>query len=126
MNENSPTQHVGGVASGRFEKVTHIVKMESLQDVFSLDEVREFDARMREAGLAPQYVVEAKIDGLSISLEYRNGVFVRGSTRGDGIVGEDVTQNLATNKGYPEALGPTERRTFWKCGEKYICPAMLF
>lgn len=74
VNENSPTQHVGGVASGRFEKVTHIVKMESLQDVFSLAEVREFDARMREAGLAPQYVVEAKIDGLSISLEYRNGV----------------------------------------------------
>ena len=104
VNENSPTQHVGGVASGRFEKVTHIVKMESLQDVFSLDEVREFDARMREAGLAPQYVVEAKIDGLSISLEYRNGVFVRGSTRGDGIVGEDVTQNLATIKDIPKRL----------------------
>ena len=104
VNESSPTQHVGGVASGRFEKVTHIVKMESLQDVFSLAEVREFDARMREAGLAPQYVVEAKIDGLSISLEYRNGVFVRGSTRGDGIVGEDVTQNLATIKDIPKRL----------------------
>lgn len=104
VTESSPTQHVGGGASGRFEKVTHLVKMESLQDVFSLDEVREFDARMRETGLLPQYVVEAKIDGLSISLEYRDGVFVRGSTRGDGVVGEDVTQNLATVKDIPKRL----------------------
>ena len=104
VTQTSFTQHVGGVASGRFEKVTHAVKMESLQDVFSLEEVRDFDRRVREEGLQPQYVVEAKIDGLSISLEYRNGVFVRGSTRGDGIVGEDVTKNLATIPDIPKTL----------------------
>ncbi|MEG2287447.1 MAG: NAD-dependent DNA ligase LigA, partial [Ruthenibacterium sp.] len=89
--EASPTQHVGGTASGRFDKITHAVKMESLQDAFSLDEIREFDRRVRDAGIVPQYVVEAKIDGLSVSLEYENGRFARGSTRGDGVVGEDVT-----------------------------------
>lgn len=104
VTQSSPTQHVGGSASGKFDKVTHEVKMESLQDVFSLDEVREFDARMREAGISPQYVVEAKIDGLSISLEYRNGVFERGSTRGDGVVGEDVTENLRTIRDIPKQL----------------------
>lgn len=101
---DSPTQHVGGTAAGRFEKVTHAVRMESLQDVFSLDEVREFDARVRDAGIVPRYVVESKIDGLSVSLEYRDGVFVRGSTRGDGVVGEDVTQNLATIRDIPKRL----------------------
>lgn len=101
---DSPTQHVGGTASGKFEKVTHTVRMESLQDVFSLDEVREFDARVRDAGIAPRYVVEEKIDGLSVSLEYRDGVFTRGSTRGDGTVGEDVTQNLATIRDIPKRL----------------------
>lgn len=100
----SPTQHVGGVASSKFEKVTHAVKMESLQDVFTFDEVREFDRRVRDAGLVPQYVVEAKIDGLSISLEYENGTLIRGSTRGDGVVGEDVTENLATIKTIPQRL----------------------
>ncbi len=104
VTQASPTQHVGGTASGRFEKVTHEVKMESLQDVFSIDEVRDFDARLREAGVTPNYVVEAKIDGLSISLEYRNGVFERGSTRGDGIVGEDVTENLRTIPDIPKQL----------------------
>lgn len=104
VSAESPTQHVGGTAAGRFEKVTHTVRMESLQDVFSLDEVREFDARVRDAGIAPQYVVESKIDGLSVSLEYRDGVFVRGSTRGDGAVGEDVTQNLATIRDIPKRL----------------------
>ena len=84
---NSPTQHVGGTASSKFSKVTHAVKMESLQDAFSFDELREFDARVREAGVKPEYVVEAKIDGLSVSLEYRMGQLVRGSTRGDGVVG---------------------------------------
>ena len=100
----SPTQHVGGAASSKFEKVTHAVKMESLQDVFTFDEVREFDRRVRDAGLVPQYVVEAKIDGLSVSLEYENGVLARGSTRGDGVVGEDVTENLATIKAIPKRL----------------------
>ena len=101
---SSPTQHVGGSASGKFSKVTHAVKMESLQDAFSFDELREFDARVRDAGVEPEYVVEAKIDGLSVSLEYQNGTLVRGSTRGDGVVGEDVTENLAVIKDIPKQL----------------------
>ena len=94
VTASSPTQHVGGTASSKFSKVTHAVKMESLQDAFSFDELREFDTRVREAGIRPEYVVEAKIDGLSVSLEYRMGQLVRGSTRGDGVVGEDVTEKL--------------------------------
>ena len=101
---DSPTQHVGGTASSKFSKVTHAVKMESLQDAFSEDELREFDARVREAGIRPEYVVEAKIDGLSVSLEYRDGRLVRGSTRGDGTVGEDVTENLASIRDIPQQL----------------------
>ena len=101
---SSPTQHVGGTASSKFEKVRHEVRMESLQDVFSLDEVREFDRRVRESGIQPRYVTEEKIDGLSVSLEYRDGVFVRGSTRGDGDVGEDVTENLAVISDIPTKL----------------------
>lgn len=104
VTPESPTQHVGGTASSKFSKVTHAVKMESLQDAFSFDELREFDARVREAGVQPRYVVEAKIDGLSVSLEYRNGTLVRGSTRGDGVVGEDVTENLATISAIPHTL----------------------
>lgn len=104
MTASSPTQHVGGTASTKFAKVAHAVKMESLQDAFSYEELREFDARVQEAGVSPEYVVEAKIDGLSVSLEYENGVFVRGSTRGDGVVGEDVTENLATIRDIPHTL----------------------
>lgn len=104
VTPESPTQHVGGTASSKFTKVTHRVKMESLQDAFSLDELRDFDARIRDAGVTPQYVVEAKIDGLSVSLEYRDGRLVRGSTRGDGVVGEDVTENLATITDIPKEL----------------------
>lgn len=104
VTASSPTQHVGGTASAKFSKVTHTVKMESLQDAFSFDELREFDTRVREAGVEPEYVVEAKIDGLSVSLEYRDGVFVRGSTRGDGVVGEDVTENLAKIRDIPHTL----------------------
>lgn len=100
----SPTQHVGGTASSKFSKVTHAVKMESLQDAFSFDELREFDARVRDAGAAPEYVVEAKIDGLSVSLEYQNGTLARGSTRGDGVVGEDVTENIASIADIPKQL----------------------
>ena len=104
VTASSPTQHVGGTASTKFAKVAHAVKMESLQDAFSYEELREFDARVQEAGVSPEYVVEAKIDGLSVSLEYENGVFVRGSTRGDGVVGEDVTENLATIRDIPHTL----------------------
>ena len=78
--------------------------MESLQDAFSYEELREFDARVREANILPAYVVEEKIDGLSVSLEYENGRLVRGSTRGDGLVGEDVTENLATIRDIPKTL----------------------
>ena len=100
----SPTQHVGGTPSGRFAKVTHTVKMESLLDAFSYDELRDFDRRVQEAGIEPEYVVEIKIDGLSCSLEYENGELVRASTRGDGVVGEDVTANVRTIKKIPKHL----------------------
>ena len=101
---DSPTQHVGGTVSEKFRKVTHAVKMESLLDAFSYEELREFDRRVQEAGVEPEYVVEAKIDGLSCSLEYENGVLVRASTRGDGVVGEDVTENIATIRDIPKKL----------------------
>jgi DNA ligase (NAD+) len=100
----SPTQHVGGTPSGRFAKVTHVVKMESLLDAFSYDELRDFDRRVRDAGIEPEYVVEIKIDGLSCSLEYENGELVRASTRGDGVVGEDVTANVRAIKKIPKKL----------------------
>lgn len=101
---SSPTQHVGGRASGRFAKVTHAVKMESLLDAFSEQEIRDFDQRVRDAGIDPEYVVEIKIDGLSCSLEYENGVLVRASTRGDGVVGEDVTANVMAIDAIPKKL----------------------
>ena len=101
---DSPTQRVGGTASGRFAKVAHAVKMESLLDAFSYDELRDFDRRVREAGVEPEYVVEIKIDGLSCSLEYENGQLVRASTRGDGVVGEDVTENVRAIRSIPKTL----------------------
>ena len=104
ITEDSPTQAVQGMANSTFEKVTHSVKMESLLDAFSYEELRDFDRRVREYVENPQYVVETKIDGLSISLEYTDGVFTRGSTRGSGIVGEDVTANLATIKSIPKKI----------------------
>ncbi len=104
ITEDSPTQTVQGIANSTFEKVTHAVKMESLLDAFSYEELRDFDRRVREAVENPEYVVETKIDGLSMSLEYVDGVFTRGSTRGDGLVGEDVTANLATIKSIPKKL----------------------
>jgi len=104
ITEDSPTQTVQGMANSTFEKVTHAVKMESLLDAFSYEELRDFDRRVRESVDNPEYVVETKIDGLSMSLEYVDGVFTRGSTRGDGIVGEDVTANLATIKSIPKKI----------------------
>ncbi len=101
----SPTTRVGGRALDRFEKYTHTVRMGSLTDVFSMDELREFSDRMEQTlGCDVEYSVEPKIDGLSVSLIYENGVFVRGATRGDGIVGEDVTENLKTVKTVPLKL----------------------
>lgn len=104
VSESSPTQHVGGYAINTFEKVTHEVQMGSLQDVFSKGELYEFDERVKKAVGKAVYCVEPKIDGLSVSLEYRDGVFVRGSTRGDGFVGEDITKNLKTIKSIPMVL----------------------
>ena len=107
VTPDSPTQKVGAAVAdvqNSFAPVTHMVQMGSLQDVFSTDEVRDFDRRVREKIGAPEYVVEPKIDGLSVSLEYRDGVFARGSTRGDGFVGEDVTENLRTIKSIPKKL----------------------
>ncbi len=100
----SPTQRVGGMAKSSFEKVTHTVQMASLQDVFSFEQVQSFVIRCREQLSSPEYTVEPKIDGLSVSLEYENGVFTRGSTRGDGFTGEDVTENLKTIRTIPLRL----------------------
>ncbi|MCI7766895.1 MAG: NAD-dependent DNA ligase LigA [Oscillospiraceae bacterium] len=105
VTEDSPTKHVGGYALNTFEKVTHTVQMGSLQDVFSKEEIISFTGKCREAlGEAPLFTVEPKIDGLSVSLEYTNGEFTRGSTRGDGFVGEDVTANLKTIRSIPKKL----------------------
>lgn len=98
---DSPTHRVGGSVSNKFTPVEHIVKMDSLQDVFSKEEVLDFDRRVREEISDPEYVVEAKIDGLSVSLEYVDGVLTVGSTRGDGNVGEDVTENIRTIRSVP-------------------------
>ena len=101
---NSPNNKVGGgVAERLFSSVTHTVKMESLQDAFSFDELRAFEGRIKELA-EPIFSVEPKIDGLSVSLEYEGGKFVRGSTRGDGLVGEDVTANLLTIKDIPKTI----------------------
>lgn len=101
LTEDSPTQKVGGSAAAKFNPVEHSVKMESLHDSFSHDELRDFDKRVRNQVSDVKYVVEPKVDGLSVSAEYINSVFVRGSTRGDGVVGEDITENLRTIKSLP-------------------------
>ncbi len=103
LTADSPTQRVGGTAMTTFEKVQHTVQMGSLQDVFSVEEVADFITRVTGQG-ADEFVVEPKIDGLSVSLEYVNGVFVRGSTRGDGFIGEDITNNLKTIRSIPLKL----------------------
>lgn len=100
----SPTQRVGGVALDKFEKVTHGVQMNSLSDVFSFEELTDFLTRMGTLLKTPAFSVEPKIDGLSVSLRYENGVLVTGATRGDGLVGEDVTQNIKTIYSVPLKL----------------------
>ncbi len=104
VTADSPTQKVGGVALNTFEAVEHTVRMESLQDVFSEDELIAFDTRVREAVGEVSYSDEPKIDGLSVSLEYRDGAFERGSTRGDGNTGEDVSANLLTIRNVPKRI----------------------
>lgn len=101
---DSPTQRVGGSASEKFSKVAHAYPLESLQDVFSFDELGEFYRRVENAVGKAEYVVEFKIDGLSVALEYVDGILTRGATRGDGQVGEDVTENLMTISEIPKRL----------------------
>ena len=122
-DEASPTQRVGGKALDKFEKVTHSVKMDSLSDVFSFEEAEDFCAKMSDLIDMPTYSVEPKIDGLSVSLIYENGEFVRGATRGDGIVGEDVTQNLRTIQSIPLRL--SEPLSLTVRGEVYM-PRAVF
>ena len=104
ITPDSPTQRVGGYALSTFAAVTHPVPLESLQDSFSESEVADFDAKVREKLSHVEYSVEPKVDGLSIALEYRDGKFVQGATRGDGKVGEDVTENLRTIRSLPREL----------------------
>jgi len=105
ITSDSPTQRIGGKPLEGFEKVIHVIPMLSLNDVFDEGELFAFDSRVRQTiGEKIEYIVEKKIDGLSVSLEYENGKFIRGSTRGDGITGEDVTLNLRTIKSIPLVL----------------------
>lgn len=104
ITPDSPTQRVGGKALDSFEQVTHRVPLQSLQDVFSSEELMDFDRKVRENAEQIEYLVEPKVDGLSVAIEYENGVFVRGATRGDGQVGEDVTENIRTIKSVPMKL----------------------
>ncbi|MCR4747109.1 MAG: NAD-dependent DNA ligase LigA, partial [Clostridiales bacterium] len=125
VTADSPTQKVGGsAATSLFTPVAHTVRMESLQDAFSFGELEEFGERTREAVGLGGYVVEPKIDGLSVSLEYRNGAFVRGSTRGDGDVGEDITENLKTIKSIPMKL--TEPVPFIEVRGEVYMPREVF
>ncbi len=114
----SPTLRVGGRALDKFEKVTHTARMDSLADVFSFEEVEDFVRRMETEAEHPVFSVEPKIDGLSVSLAYENGVFVRGATRGDGVTGEDVTGNLKTVFSIPLIL--PEPLTLTVRGEVYM------
>ena len=108
IDSSSLTQHVGGTVKEGFEKVTHEVPLQSLLDIFNFDDLKDFDDRVRkvaeEKNIPLKYVVETKIDGLSVSLEYKNGIFVRGATRGNGLVGEDITENLKTIPHIPKKL----------------------
>ncbi len=123
ISKNSLTQKVGGHVKEGFQKVTHEVPLQSLQDVFSFEEVEEFDERIRKQAEENEikdvnYVVETKIDGLSAALEYKQGKFVRGATRGNGIIGEDVTENLKTVKTIPMEL--TDKIDITVRGEVFI------
>lgn len=125
ITPDSPTQRVGGEALSQFEPVHHQVPLESLMDVFSYDELFSFGERMDSMlSSAHDYVVEPKIDGLSMSLEYENGVFVRGATRGDGITGENVTENLRTVRSLPLRIENAPQRLIVR-GEVYMSKAVF-
>lgn len=122
ITKDSLTQKVGGHVKEGFKEVVHEVPLQSLQDVFSFEELREFDDRIKKQAIEEneelRYVVETKIDGLSAALEYVDGVFVRGATRGNGLIGEDVTDNLRTIKSIPKVLN--EKVTITVRGEVFI------
>ena len=125
ITPDSPTQRIGGPALSKFEPVTHQVPLESLTDVFSLDELYAFGERMDALLTEPHsYSVEPKIDGLSMSLEYENGVFVRGATRGDGLIGENVTENLRTVRSLPLRIENAPERLIVR-GEVYMSKAVF-
>lgn len=121
---DSPTARVGGQALSQFEKVTHSVPLMSLQDVFSAEELMEFLKRVKTVYPDAEFSVEPKIDGLSVSLEYENGVFIRGATRGDGVVGEDVTENLKTIRSIPMTIPDAPERLIVR-GEVFM-PKRVF
>ena len=124
VTPDSPTQRVGGKPLESFQQVVHQVPLESLQDVFDFDELRAFDQRVRAVAPEAAYVVEPKVDGLSVALEYEDGLFVRGATRGDGQVGEDVTSNLKTVKSIPLRIPDAPARLIVR-GEVYM-PKKVF
>ena len=125
ITPESPTQRVGGYALNTFAPVRHEVPLESLTDVFSHEELFQFGERMDSMIPAPhEYCVEPKIDGLSMSLEYENGIFVRGATRGDGVVGEDVTENLRTVRSLPLRLTDAPEKLIVR-GEVYMSKAVF-
>ncbi len=119
ITPDSPTQKVGGAAVSAFAEVRHEVQMDSLQDVFSKEEILDFDARVRAVEPEAEYAVELKIDGLSVAVEYRNGILYQGLTRGDGITGEDVTHNIKTIKTLPQRIENAPSRLIVR-GEVYM------
>ena len=124
ITPDSPTQRVGGVPVSDFPPVEHPVPLESLQDVFSMEELADFDRKVRETLTAVEYDVEPKVDGLSVALEYVDGLFVRGATRGDGRTGEDVTENLKTIQSIPLKLEDAPHRLIVR-GEVFM-PRSVF
>lgn len=124
VTPDSPTQRVGGQAIDQFHSVEHPVPLESLQDVFSMEELGDFHSKVCEAVEDAVFDVEPKVDGLSVALEYENGVFIRGATRGDGRVGEDVTENLKTIRAIPLKLSEALPRLIVR-GEVYM-PKKVF
>ena len=124
ITPDSPTQRVGGQALESFSQVTHPVPLESLQDVFDFEELEAFDQRVRGVVPEAEYVVEPKVDGLSVALEYVDGLFIRGATRGDGQVGEDVTENLRTVRSIPLKIPDAPPRLIVR-GEVYM-PKKVF
>ena len=123
VREDSPSKKIGGVILDKFDKITHKIPMMSLADVFNEDEIKEFDERIKKEGINPSYVCELKIDGLSVSLRYERGILVTAATRGDGVVGEDITHNVKTIRQVPLKL--TEPIDIEVRGEIYMSKKTL-